>query len=103
MLIDFRFTLQNYSKIPPKKQASAKVQIFVAEKLCNKLKSNGLKNSYYKFFSSNPVENRVFSEGFSEVGAVFSHRVFAQSEQVGLLLDAEMEEIQKEDISFRLA
>jgi len=58
-LFDFRFTLQNYSKIPPKKQASAKVQIFVAEKFCNKLESNELKKSYYKLFWSNQVGNQT--------------------------------------------
>ena len=62
------------------------------------MESNKLKKSYYKLFWSNQVGNRVFSEGFSEVGAVFCYRIFAQPEQVGLYLNAEVEEIQKEDI-----
>lgn len=38
---------------------SLSVQIFVAEKFCNKMESNKLKKSYYKLFWSNQVGNQT--------------------------------------------
>ena len=57
----------------------------------------------YRFFLSQQSRNQVEIGLFLEVGTVFHHRVFAQAEEVGFFLRAELEEGQNDKVQLRLA